>query len=244
MRIATVVSTVGYHWEELFGAYDEFERAGAEIDVFTVDGSPPKPDPMSLRHTGPLTLIGLGVPSRIDPSTPRGRELLQALTARRAVEELNTELYDALYLPGGHGCLFDVNRNEVLHDKLIELYRGGKILSAVCHATSTFAFTRIAGRSIAAGKQLTGFPHAMDEFLIRAHAVDPSFLPLPFSNEHVLRQEGIDVPMLDPLRGSLNPRHMCVSLPFVTGVGPKSARPVAREVLSVLRARTATRFAA
>jgi len=244
MRIATVVSTVGYHWEELFGAYDEFDRSGAEIDVFTVDGSPPRPDPMSLRHTGPLTLFGLGVPARIDPSTPRGRELHQALIARRAVEELDPEVYDAIYLPGGHGCLFDVNRNEVLHDKLIELYRGGKLLSAVCHATSTFAFTRIGGRSIAAGKQLTGFPHALDELLIAAHAVHKDFLPLPFSNEHVLRQEGIDVPPFDPMRASLNPRHMCVSLPFVTGVGPKSARPVARAVIAALEERGATRLAA
>jgi putative intracellular protease/amidase len=137
-----------------------------------------------------------------------------------------------------------VNRNEILHDKIIALYRGGKLLSAVCHATSTFAFARIGGRSIAFGKKLTGFPHAMDEVLIRAHGVDKAFLPLPFSNEHVLRQEGIDVPAFDPLRGSLNPRHMCVSLPFVTGVGPKSARPVAREVIASLRARTSTGLAA
>lgn len=244
MRIAIIVSTVGFHWEELFGAYDELERSGVSLDVFTVDGSLPRPDPMSLKHTGPLTLFGLGISERIDPSTPRGQEVQRALEARRHIVELEPSAYDAAYLPGGHGCLFDVNRNPDLHEKLLELYRGGKILSAVCHATSTFAFVEAAGRSIAAGHTLTGFPQALDDLLIPAHAVDPSFLPLPFSNEEALREAGVRLPTLDALRGALNPRHMCVSLPFVTGVGPKSARPVARAVLSALRERANDRAAA
>lgn len=244
MKIATVVSTVGYHWEELFGAYDELEKAGAAIDVFTVDGAPPRPDPMSLRHTGPLTLVGIGVSKSIDPSTPRGQEVERALAACRPVSDLEPSAYDALYLPGGHGCLFDVNLNATLHDKIRELYLADRLLAGVCHATSTFALVKNNGRSIAAGKQLTGFPQALDDLLIQAHGVDEQFLPLLFSNEEVLRQEGVDVPQLDALRGALNPMHTCVSLPFITGVGPKSARPVARAIIATLRERSAGRVAA
>ncbi|MDB4968619.1 MAG: ThiJ/PfpI domain protein [Myxococcales bacterium] len=238
VKIPIVVSTVGYHWEELYGAYDEFKKAGFEIDLFTVDGTPPRADPMSLRRTGPLSLFGLGMAGSIAPSTPRGREIEAALATVRPVAELEPADYEAIYLPGGHGCLFDVNRNEGLHAKIAELYETNRILSAVCHATSTFALVRVDGHSIAAGKQLTGFPQLLDDVLIPAGAVDKSFLPLPLSNERVLRQEGVDLPALDPLRGAMNPRHMCVSLPFITGVGPKSARPVARAVIGELRARS------
>ena len=236
MRIAAVLSTVGYHWEEVCAAYEEFEQAGASIDVFTVDGSPPRPDPMSLKHTGPLTAIGLGCPPHIDPQTARGAHVHSALESCVSVTALEPSRYDAIYLPGGHGCLFDVNRHPVLHDKIRELYLSGKILSGVCHATSTFAFVEVDGRSIAAGKALTGFPEGLDDFLIRLGAVDPAFLPLPFSNEQALRDAGVGVPVLDPIRGSLNPLHMCESLPFITGVGPKSARSVARAVAGAIRA--------
>lgn len=157
--------------------------------------------------------------------------------------ELVPAEYDALYLPGGHGCLFDVNTNTTLHGKIRELYEARKILSAVCHATSTFALVKVAGRSIAEGQLLTGFPQVMDDLLIPAHAVDERFLPLPLSNERVLREEGA-LPAFDALRGSLNPRHMCVSLPFITGGGPKSARPVARAVITTLRAHGVGRVAA
>ena len=237
VKIALVVSTVGYHWEELYGAYDELDGAGFALDLFTVDGSPPRADPMSLRHTGPLSLVGLGIAKGIDPSTPRGRQIEAALATVRPVTELDPSAYQAIYLPGGHGCLFDVNGNEALHAKIAALYRANKILSAVCHATSTFALVKIDGRSIAAGKQLTGFPQLLDDLLIPAGAVDRAFLPLPLSNERVLRREGVAVPPLDPWRGAMNPRHMCISLPFITGVGPKSARPVARAVIRELRAR-------
>jgi putative intracellular protease/amidase len=128
-----------------------------------------------------------------------------------------------------------VNRDETLHEKIAELYRTGKMLSAVCHATSTFALVKMNGRSIAIGKTLTGFPQVLDDVLIPTRGVHPEFLPLPFSNERTLRENGVRVPTFDPLRASLNPRHMCVSLPFITGVGPKSARPVARALVSVLR---------
>lgn len=236
-KIPIIVSTVGYHWEELFGAYDEFAEAGFTIDLFTVDGTPARVDPKSLRHTGPLSLMGLGIARNIDPDTARGREIERELKRVRPVAELDPGEYGAIYLPGGHGCLFDVNRNPTVHEKVAALYSAGAVLSAVCHATSTLALVQIDGRSIAAGKQLTGFPQLLDDVLIPSGQVDAAFLPLPISNEEILRREGVAMAPLDALRATMNPRHMCISLPFITGVGPKAARPVARAVVAQLRAR-------
>jgi putative intracellular protease/amidase len=243
-KIAIVASTVGYHWEELFAAYDELERAGHQLDLFTVTGALPEVDPMSVKATGPLSLFGLGLPAHISPLTPRGQELLAAYQSVRPVSDLDPAAYDALYLPGGHGCLFDVNGNAELHGKIRELYRQGKLLSGVCHATSTFALVRDEGRSIAQGKQLTGFPQRLDDLLISVGAVDKRFLPLPLSNERTLREAGVDLLPWDPLRGSLNPRHHCISLPFITGVGPKSARPVARALHRELERRAPSKSSA
>ena len=75
---AMVLSTIGFHWEEALGAFDEFLEAGWEIELFTVDGSPPEVDPSSLKRTGPLSLFGLGVSRANSPESKRGRELTAA----------------------------------------------------------------------------------------------------------------------------------------------------------------------
>jgi putative intracellular protease/amidase len=236
-RVAFVVSTVGYHWEEVFAAYWAFKDAAWEVDLFTVNGSPPRPDPLSLRTTGPASLFGLGISARITPETPRGVALVSALDRARPLAELDTDRVDTLYLPGGHGCLFDVNRDAGLHDVIRRLYLRGCVLGGVCHATSTFGFVEVDGKSIVRGHAMTGFPHALDRTLIPLHLVRPEFLPLPLVNDHALREAGAKLSHLDAAEACANPRTMRRSLPFITGVGPKAAAKVARAVIDEVEAR-------
>ena len=229
-RLAIVVSTVGYHWQELFDAYEVFEETGAKLDFYTVNGSLPKPDPLSIKKTGPAAMLGLGVPTGIAPDTARGAALRERLLDIAPVDVLDPARYDALYLPGGHGCLFDVNTSAPLHRKIAELYTRRAVLSAVCHATSTFALTTIGGRSIVEGHALTGFPDPLDQTLIRLGMVHESFLPLPLVNDEALRAGGAKLSRLDVASATLNPRTVRISLPFITGVGPKAAARTARLV--------------
>ncbi|MCU0305118.1 MAG: DJ-1/PfpI family protein [Thermoanaerobaculales bacterium] len=234
---AMVLSTVGYHWEEVFGAWDELRKAGWEVRLYTVDGSPPRPDPMSLRRTGPLSWLGLGVAASDSPESPRGRGLAAALEEVRPLVELGPGEVDALYLPGGHGCLFDVNRNPELHAVIGELYGAGRPLAAVCHATSTFAFVEADGRPIVAGKGLTGFPEIVDALIAPTPLVARDFLPIPFSNDRALADAGADLRWYHKLLAAVNPRYVRVDPPFVTGMGPKAARRVARTLIHGLDTR-------
>ncbi len=226
-----ILSTVGYHWEEAFGAYDEFRNAGWDVALFTVDGSPPKVDPTSLKRTGPLSWFGFGVSKANSPESPRGRELMAAIEGLRPLSDLDPSAIDALYLPGGHGCLFDINRSEALHGVIGELHRNGKPLSGVCHATSTYAFVEADGRPIVAGKRFTGFPEFVDTIMSSTGLVKKEFLPIPFSNDQALADAGADLSMFNKLLAALNPRYTRVDPPFVTGMGPKAARSVARKVI-------------
>jgi putative intracellular protease/amidase len=236
-RVAMVVSTVGYHWEEVFGAYDEFRKARCEVAFYTVDGRPPKPDPLSLKVTGPLSWVGFGISAAIAPDSPAGRELSDRLCSVRPLAELDPDAVDALYLPGGHGCLFDMNRNPALHAVIAQMYRAGKPLSGVCHATSTFAFVAEGEESIVKGRKLTGFPNPLDEALSWSGGVAKAFLPLPFSNDRALQDGGADLTWVNQLMAALNPGYVRIDPPFVSGMGPKAARPVARAVLRELSKR-------
>jgi putative intracellular protease/amidase len=228
---AMMLSTVGYHWEEAFGAWDEFRRAGWDVALFTVDGSPPTVDPTSLKRTGPLSWFGLGVSKANSPESPRGRELMAAIEEVRPLSDLDPTIVDALYLPGGHGCLFDVNRSEALHGVIGELYRDRKPLSGVCHATSTYAFVEADGAPIVAGKRVTGFPELVDTIMSSTGLVQKEFLPIPFSNDRALSDAGAKLTWRHKLLAALNPRYTRVDPPFVTGMGPKAARKVARETI-------------
>jgi putative intracellular protease/amidase len=232
-RIAVVVSTVGYHWEEVFAGYWTFRDAGCLVDVFTV-GGPPRVDPRSVQRTGPGALLGLGTPARIAPDTARGQELVGVMAAAESLDGLDPDRYDALYLPGGHGCLFDMNRNPSLHAIIARMYQRGAVLSGVCHATSTFGFVRDGARSIVQGHRMTGFPHALDRLLIRLGLVDERFLPLPLINDHELRRAGAVLTTVDAALATVNPTLHRVSLPFVTGTGPKAAAIVAGLVVDAL----------
>ncbi len=226
-----VVSTKGYHWEEVFGAYVEFRKAGWEIDLYTVGGNKPKPDPSSLKRTGPLSLLGYGVSNRNSPDNPLGEELMHRFNSVKALSEVNADKIDVLYLPGGFGCMFDMNRNEQLHTLIMDLNKKEKVLSGVCHATSTFAFVDEGEGSIVKGKKVTGFPKSLDLAAVGVGMVDPEFLPLPFSNEDMIKKAGADLKWYNRLIAALNPLYVRTDWPFITGVGPKAARRVSKKII-------------
>jgi hypothetical protein len=92
-------------------------------------------------------------------------------------------------------------------------------------------------RSIVAGHALTGFPHALDRALIAGGLVHPGFLPLPLVNDDELRRAGARLSLFDEAKAFVDPMWTRVSLPFITGVGPKAAGRVARAVVRTLEGR-------
>lgn len=234
-KVAIIPSTVGFHWEELYDAYKVFKSEGWEIDLYTDLGKPAKVDPKSIEKHPLLSLLGLGVSDSNSPATELGKEISYRTAADvKAIYDMVPENYDAIYLPGGHGCLLDVNVNPTLHEKIYQAYKAGKILSAVCHATSTFAFVKDEALSIVAGKKITGFPDVLDNILIKTGWVYEQYLPLPFSNQKKLEEAGADIKTTDVLQSNVNPYYHVTDLPFITGAGPKTAKSVAQKVVAAV----------
>lgn len=231
-QIAIMPSTVGFHWEEVYAAYAEFKKAHWEIKFYTVEGKPAQADPKSLEIKPFFSLFGLGANKNISPETESGKELMYKLTHEVApIETINVDNLDAMYIPGGHGCLFDVNVNTELHKKILQAYQQGKILSAVCHGTSCFAFVIDNGKSIIAGKKVTGFPDLLDSTLEKIGLIDSKFLPMPYPNEKTMQDAGAVISMKDSMLSNLNSAYCVTDLPFITGAGPKAAKYVARKVI-------------
>jgi putative intracellular protease/amidase len=230
--VAFVVSEVGYHWEEVEAAYKEFKAAGRDVVFYTPTGSAPDPDPASIRYTNPLArAVGYGTSRDEGPESEIGREIVRRLESPRPLSQFDLAGTDVLYIAGGHGALQDIDRNPELHRIVAELHDRGRVLSGVCHATSTFAFAKGRdGRPLVEGKAVTGFPDFVDQVMVRIGMVEKRFLPLPLSNDGELRRAGARI---NPVAAALNPRTTRVDPPFVTGMGPKAAGEVARKVIDM-----------
>lgn len=237
--VAIFPSTVGYHWEELFDPFRLFKEAGWNILFFTVEGKQPVADPNSVQERPFLSWMGLGVRKSFSPDTQLGQELLSQLNNHvLTIEQLDISTIDAIYIPGGHGCLFDVNVNHVVHEKILQAYQNQKIISAVCHGTSCLAFVKDNNEAIIKDKEIIGFLDGMDSFLMALGLVDQRFLPMPYRNEKAMKDAGANITWLHKLAASINPAYMVVDLPFVTGVGPKAAAKVAQKVIDLAKAKS------
>ncbi|MBH0237909.1 type 1 glutamine amidotransferase domain-containing protein [Methylobrevis albus] len=127
------------------------------------------------------SVTGAEVP--LDPrSVPTGDKAaawsrpLAALAGPPAFDMLPEADFDAVFLPGGHGTMFDMPFNRRLHDLLFRFDESGRLIAAICHAPAVFVGMRrpdgtpfIAGRKIAAftdAEERSGHSEANVPFLL------------------------------------------------------------------------------
>jgi len=71
------------------------------------------------------------------------REFMNLLEDTMSVADVNVADYDAIYLPGGHGVMFDFPQSEKLASLITGFYESGKIVSAVCHGPAGLLNVRL-----------------------------------------------------------------------------------------------------
>ena len=238
--IAMIVSSRGYHWEEVYGAYAEFVKEGFTVHLFTPEGVAPRPDAVSLMLAKFASKFGLGLSPEQLPTSRVGQMILEDFSRPVSISELDPKLYTALYLPGGHGSYHDLNRNPKVHRIVQAFYDKGKVIGAVCHATSTIGgATKNDRQSIIAGRRVTGFPSTLDDLTLKAGVVLKEFDP-PFDNDEELAKYSADNKLFQRKKALVNYNYAIVDTKegastIVSGVGPKAADDVARLMVKQIR---------
>lgn len=64
--------------------------------------------------------------------------------------------YDAIFVPGGHGPVFDMVEDQKLQKVLAEAFDSGKVVSSVCHGPIVFSHvvSGKSGKPIVAGRKV------------------------------------------------------------------------------------------
>jgi putative intracellular protease/amidase len=210
-RLGSSDRKTGLWFEELAVPYLELARAGARVDIASPRGGKPPIDPNSER----------------EPSAA-GSDFLADAAASAKLE--HTQLladvkdpYDAYFVVGGHGVMWDLAKDASLTALLIGAYEGGKVIAAVCHGPAALVHIRLpSGQLLLAKHRVTGFSNAEERAAGLASVV-------PFALETALRQRSRKyecVPEWQPF--AIRDERL------VTGQNPASSLLVARETLAAL----------
>ncbi|HEX5746639.1 MAG TPA: type 1 glutamine amidotransferase domain-containing protein [Archangium sp.] len=204
----------GFWMEELAAPYAEFSTAGAQVDIASPLGGKAPADPRSLGEQSEVVRAFLA-----DPAAVKKMENTLALEQVKGT-------YDAYFVVGGHGVMWDLAAYAPLHKMLGKEWDRGAVVAAVCHGPAALVGVKDkAGKPLVAGRRVAGFSNE-EEAAVKLDKV------VPFALETRLKELGGNYE-----RGPMWKSFAVRDGRLVTGQNPASSAAVAREVLSALRER-------
>ena len=207
---------------ELTHFYDVVTEAGMDVVLASPKGGKIPIDPESLLFSGLGESMGIEGPVS---KRYQSREFMRLLDDTKKLGELSAQTYDAIYLTGGHGTMFDFPTDHDLATLTAALYDSGKIVSAVCHGPAgLLTATLQSGQPLLQGKRVTGFSWNEEKLAKRSEVV-------PFSLEEELQKRG---GVYEKALLPFGP-HVVEDGRLITGQNPNSARGVAERVVAQLR---------
>ncbi|MGQ3478394.1 type 1 glutamine amidotransferase domain-containing protein [Paenibacillus sp. TY11] len=194
----------GIWLSEFAEAYQAFSKQGYEVVVASPLGGEAPVDPVS-----------------VDANTPKEIwDSQKHLSNTVSLDEVSESQFDAIFLPGGHGTMFDLPNNEKLQQLLRHFYESNKIVAAVCHGPAGLVGASLSnGEPLVAGKRVNAFTNLEEE----QTGLRPD---LPFLLESKIRELGA-IYVAAPNWTS----HVEIDGNLITGQNPKSTIAVAEAVI-------------
>lgn len=142
----------GFHWEEMTTPYWQLRDAGYAVDFASPKGGEPPADPKSAEEDGRPA----SVQRFMDDA-----EAMKALATSRSVSEVNSDDYVAVYLPGGHGTMWDLAQTNAVGGLIARAYVDGAVVGAICHGPAGLVGAVLPdGIPLVRGKRVNSFTDA------------------------------------------------------------------------------------
>jgi putative intracellular protease/amidase len=213
-RLGDTGQKTGFWLEEFTDPYYEFIDNGYEVTIASPKGGRPPVDPKSIQNENQSETTRL---FEKDKSTQAKLENTLVLS------QVSADDFDTLFLPGGHGPMWDLSTDKNMKKIVEDFYSDKKIVSAVCHGPAgLLQATDRDGNSILKGKKITGFTNNEESAVGLTKAV-------PFLLENRMKElggkfeKGQDFKPFVTRDGQL-----------ITGQNPKSAVLAAEKVIEIL----------
>ncbi len=201
-------SPTGVWLEEFAVPYLALVDAGHDIAVSSVKGGEVPVDPNS---------------KPTEQQATDWAKAIQRLKNTEPFDQFRAEDFDALYIPGGHGTVFDLPDNPRLQALIKAFDRDEKIIAAVCHGPAAFtSLKREDGTPWIKGRKVCAFTDAEE---LEAGGFDK----VPFLLETRLKELGAEHEGVDNWKALVaQDGHL------ITGQNPQSSAEVAYWLRSAL----------
>ncbi|WP_163102453.1 type 1 glutamine amidotransferase domain-containing protein [Peribacillus alkalitolerans] len=197
--------STGLWLEEYAIPYEIFKQKGYKIDTASLTGGNVPLDPNSLSSGDSESFKDAMI------------ELQQTIP----LQGLIADHYDVLFIPGGHGTMFDLANSVEFTELLMDFEEKDKLIASVCHGPACFAQAKYEdGTPFVSGKQITAFTNEeerevqLDEYMPflleeKLQELGAKFIATPNWQVHIQKE------------GNL-----------ITGQNPQSSKAVAETVVS------------
>ena len=200
----------GYNVAEASHPWKVFRDAGYFVDFASIAGGQPprdevqEDDPVQVEFTQDETVKASLY------NTPR-------------VSVVDPSQYDAVYLVGGHGTMWDFTGDADLQKLIASVYNSGGVVGAVCHGPSGLVDVELGtGVALLSGRKVAAFTNAEEEAVGKQDVV-------PYLLQEKLEEQGATVKLADNWEENVQ-----VDERLVTGQNPQSAEGVAKEMTKLL----------
>lgn len=200
---------------ELTDPYYAFKDAGYTITLASPNGGTPPIDPLSK-----LT-------ENLAPSNKRflkDEDAQRAFADTQRLDDIQPNQYNAVFIPGGHGPLWDLADHAAVGRILTHFLTESKIIGAVCHGPAALLSIENSVFGFLRDKTVTAFTNLEENLVFRTNNV-------PYLLETRLKEHGVNfssstVPFLS---------HVVVEENLVTGQNPLSALATANKVIELVQ---------
>ncbi|MTI39706.1 type 1 glutamine amidotransferase domain-containing protein [Fulvivirga lutimaris] len=202
----------GFEFDEFSQAYLIFKNNGLAIDVASPTGGKVEADEFNKDKAYNKALLS-------------DQSAMDLLDNTIATADVDPSVYDAIYVVGGKGAMFDLPYDPSLQDIILNLYqREGTVISSVCHGPASFVNVKDGENYIVKDIEITAFCNIEEELFGKKWVKE-----FPFKLEDKLVSRGAIFSQTDFMLSNV-----AVSGKFVTGQNPFSTTGSAEEVVKAL----------
>lgn len=158
----------GFWAEELVKPYKLFIDKGHKVTLASPKGGHPPVDPGSIN----AGIVGTEMSKHVQSFL---KSITRELNHTKRLSELSASNFDAIFIVGGHGAIWDLVKNDALTNILLEMDKENKVIAAICHGPAAFVNVRHEnGDHLLKGHLVTGFSYQEEKLINLIEYVESS----------------------------------------------------------------------